>query len=64
MRAACNAIQVFRASATSRHASDAMCVRGRLRGAGAIVSLGAVVLADVPHHAIVQGNPAVVISHR
>ena len=33
-------------------------------GAGAIVSLGAVALADVPAHAIVQGNPAVVISQR
>ena len=33
-------------------------------GAGAIVSLGAVALADVPAHAIVRGNPAVVFSQR
>ena len=33
-------------------------------GAGAIVSLGAVALADVPAQAIVQGNPAVVVSQR
>ena len=33
-------------------------------GAGAIVSLGAVALADVPAYSIVRGNPAAVINQR
>ena len=33
-------------------------------GAGAVVSLGAVVLSNVPNNAIVRGNPAYVVGHR
>jgi len=45
-------------------AAQSVLAPGVIVGEGAIVSLGAVVLADVPAQSIVRGNPAVVINQR
>ena len=45
-------------------AAKSVLAPGVTVGFGAIVSLGAVVLSDVPDRAIVRGNPAVVINQR
>ena len=45
-------------------AAHSVLAPGVTVGCGAIVSLGAVVLSDVPARSIVRGNPAIVISQR
>ena len=40
---------------------NAMILKGVVIGNGAIVAAGAVVSKDVPAHALVAGNPAVVV---
>jgi len=45
-------------------AANSVLAPGVTIGSGAVVSLGSVVLADVPQNAIVRGNPAFVVGQR
>lgn len=45
-------------------AAKSVLAPGVTVGSGAVVSLGAVVLDDVPSRSIVRGNPAKVVGHR